>query len=120
MARLACELYFQCENEKYAVYTNGALDEKEKYSIFRTPTEYYPSYVHYAIVTFHRGSMDTRVKAALKLGFFFEDEIEERKWKRGKSFSMYRKGIKLEKKEEMDVDILHERLILCQDMLRIV
>ena len=119
MARLACELYFRCENEKCVVYTNGALDEKERGLIFRIHTEYYPSYVHYA-VTLYKGSIDARVKAALKLGFIFEDEIEERKWKSGKSFNMYRKRIKLEKKEEMDVDILHERLILYQDMLRIV
>ena len=98
MARLACELYFRCENVKCAFYTNGALDEKECGLIFRTPTEYYPSYVHYAAVTFYKGSIDTRVKAAIKLGFFFEDEIEEKKWKSGKSFRMYREKIKSEKK----------------------
>ena len=111
MARLACELYFRCENEKCVVYTNGALDEKERGLIFRIHTEYYPSYVHYA-VTLHKGSIDTRVKAALKLGFFFEDEIERRKWKSGKSFSMYRKSIKVderlakEKQEKLENEVI--------------
>ena len=99
---MACELYFRCENEKCAIYTNGALNEKERDSIFRIPTEYYPSYVHYA-VTLHKGSIDTRVKAALKLGFSFEDEIGEKKWKSVQSFRMYRKKMKSEKKEEMEV-----------------
>jgi hypothetical protein len=100
MARPACELHFRCENEKRIVYTNGALDEKECDLIFRAPTEYYKSFFHYAAVTFYNGSIDRRVKAALKLGFFFDDEIEERKWKSGKSFSMYRKRIKVNKRDE--------------------
>jgi hypothetical protein len=92
------------------VYTNGALDEKERGLIFRIHTEYYPSYVHYA-VTLYKGSIDARVKAALKLGFIFEDEIERRKWKNGKSFSMYRKSIKVdgrlakEKQEKLEDEV---------------
>ena len=103
MARPACELYFHCEHgEKYAIYKNGTLDQKELDFIFpekiNPQYERVPSYIHSATkVVLHKGSTNKRVKAALKLGFVFEDEFQEIRWKSGKSFGMYRKKIKLGK-----------------------
>jgi hypothetical protein len=65
-----------------------------------------PSYIHYAKVVLHKGSTNKRVKAALKLGFVFEDKYQERKWKSGKSFRMFRERIKLLNKVEYDPSTL--------------
>ena len=107
MARLACELYFNWKHgEKYAIFTNGTLDRKELDLIFPEKTlpeyEWVPSYIHYAKVVLHKGSINKRVRAALKLGFSFEDEYDAIQWKSGKNFSMFRKGIKSVKKVEYD------------------
>ncbi len=101
MARPACELYFNCEHgEKYAIYTNGTLDQKELDFIFpekiNPQYEWVPRYIHYTKVVLHKGSINKRVKAALKIGFIFEDQYQKTKWKNGKSFRLFRERIKLQ------------------------